>query len=753
MAPADSQFDPQANVDAEIRHIGDDRLGRAPFARRVAERIGAAGNRPSIVYGLAGAWGGGKSSILNMVEELMTEEPESKWSVVRFTPWAAGDVDALTDDFYRAIAEAMPHETEQGKTARRLLLAAAPVVLAAAKAAAIGFIESKLGKGTLAQAAEAAAEKLADEAGEITVDPDPFVKRFTRLSSAIEQAGRNILVIVDDIDRLHADELLSVMKAVRLLGRFDHVHYFLSYDEDTVLDVLEESDLAKNDRRRARQYMEKIVQYPFVLPPLDPVHFESELSAALRLVADVHAVDLNPESRGQLRDSIAAILDAIPDPDIEELTPRFIYRFASQIDTLITLVGKDELNFEDAALVTYLRMMHPEIYKRLPHWRTDLVGGGRRLFRLFLRASGNISWSDRIAQAMHIDGVTDEGKLQVEAMQNLLGTIFPRVSHRSVLARRTGANRIYEPDYFARYFAYAIPVGDVSDGRVRTEFGTLIESGALPEDSVIAENLRSLVGRGLVRRKVSRNLDLVTAASSLEANRAAHYLVALLGPSDYDGYDVDGWGNIIYALLGQAICATDGNSAVHIVESFEAKFGLFTTSLVLLAPRSRVGVDHSRVIEASVSVRQAVLALCKKDLTSDVLAGDRDALTLLHFIPLIDDDMRAQLRTFAMGLLAEGKAKPYELAARFVRIGETQERYSDPTEDQLMDFLTVVPHELWDVDQIPRVEEGDVSATDSSLENRIKYAAFVMKSAASEHLPDSSESSEAQHAHENSHPG
>jgi hypothetical protein len=35
------------------------------------------------------------------------------------------------------------------------------------------------------------------------------------------------LVVVDDIDRLHADELLSVMEAV---GRFD---------EKTVLDVLE----------------------------------------------------------------------------------------------------------------------------------------------------------------------------------------------------------------------------------------------------------------------------------------------------------------------------------------------------------------------------------------------------------------------------------------------------------------------------------------------------------------------------------
>ena len=43
-------------------------------------------------------------------------------------------------------------------------------------------------------------------------------------------------MVVDDIDRLHADELQRVMKAVRLLGRFD---------EKTVLDVLESSDICQ----------------------------------------------------------------------------------------------------------------------------------------------------------------------------------------------------------------------------------------------------------------------------------------------------------------------------------------------------------------------------------------------------------------------------------------------------------------------------------------------------------------------------
>ncbi|MBM4570413.1 hypothetical protein GS489_08575, partial [Rhodococcus hoagii] len=105
----------------------------------------------------------------------------------------------------------------------------------------------------------------------------PFAERFTKISNAIRKTGKNILVIVDDIDRLHSDELLSVMKAVRLLGRFDGVHYLLSYDEQTLLGVLEQTDLAGNSRPRARDYLEKIVQYPFTLPPLQESHLADEL--------------------------------------------------------------------------------------------------------------------------------------------------------------------------------------------------------------------------------------------------------------------------------------------------------------------------------------------------------------------------------------------------------------------------------------------------------------------------------------------
>ncbi|RYE37935.1 MAG: hypothetical protein EOP24_48095, partial [Hyphomicrobiales bacterium] len=268
-----------ANIDEPITSIDDDRLDRGPFAQKIAYRINDVGTAHSVVFGLAGAWGSGKTSAVGMVRAALEKEIGG-WRVVEFTPWAAADTQAVTEEFYEAIASAMP-ATRSGEAARNLLMTAVPVSAAVAKAAWEGLFDKRFGEGTWQKVLGAAANTAADELGNYEAKPDPFQARFTKISKAIAKTGTKILVVVDDLDRLHIDELLTVMKAVRLLGRFPGVHYLLSYDERTILDLLQRSDLAHEDEDRARAYLEKIVQYPFVLPPLQSVHFERELREQL----------------------------------------------------------------------------------------------------------------------------------------------------------------------------------------------------------------------------------------------------------------------------------------------------------------------------------------------------------------------------------------------------------------------------------------------------------------------------------------
>jgi hypothetical protein len=425
-------------TDAEVKSVDGDKLGRAVFARRVAERIVRSGGGPSTVFGLSGRWGSGKTSTLNFIRDFIEDEhgeqskAEDKWAVVAFTPWSCTDIEALTEEFYRAIATAMPHDAE-GLKAKKLLARAAPFAAAVGKAAVGALVDKYLGedgwKKIAAAGAQSLADEAADEAAELATAQPTFLQRFDSIAEAINSAGRNVLVVIDDVDRLHAEELLGVMKAVRLLGRFDRVHYLLSYDEATVLDVVEGTDLAHGQRGRARLYLEKIIQYPFVLPPIQARHLEQALSSQLREVADTYLLPITNSTK-----EWTAAVDRIVanTPHLAQLTLRSISRWCHQLDIFLALVGAQEVNFADAALVTYLRLWHNDVYLGLPLWQSQLTDSYRGIRNDDLTRE---KWTERIAATL-IRGRDDE---EPATVVSLLASLFPRIRQSRVLVHSLSA--------------------------------------------------------------------------------------------------------------------------------------------------------------------------------------------------------------------------------------------------------------------------------------------------------------------------
>jgi predicted KAP-like P-loop ATPase len=715
------------NTDAEIHTAAEDRLGREPFCRRVVDRIVAAGRGPSVVFGLAGPWGAGKTSVLNIIDDLLTQEHGEDWTLVRFTAWSAPDVEALTNEFYQAIAAAMPQDTEAGRHAVNWLLSMAPVAAAAGKAAAVTAIESKLGKGVWAKSSAATADALADRIGKFKLQPDPFITRFDKLSQAINKAGRNVVVVVDDIDRLHSDELLGVMKAVRLLGRFNRVHYLLSYDQQTVLDVLQATDIARNDDRRARQYLEKIVQYPFVLPPLQVSQIEAELDAALQKVAAIHRVTLEPAGNGRLG-TIPRIIHALPDTDVELLTLRRINRLAAQVEVLLTLVGANNLNFTDAVLVTFVRLTYPALYDQLPRWRQDLAKDiGIATFSASQRSPREPSWTDRIADALSVDERV--GNPELEAVARLMSTMFPRAIQKGGMRHDDEPSRIDSRDHFGRYLALGIPVGDISDDVVRFELATLCSIGELPTSSAILGMLADPQTAALVRRKAVRALDVIAESPAPKAGEAALFLTKQVHDDDRL---FGGWATVISALLARACSDTETpDHAQHVVEDFAEAAGLLATAEVLFGSSPLNNAGSAALFAASRSISTRIVDACRNDLISDVADQTPTALTCLQFLRLwsnLPSEVIVPLAAAADALISDGTAKAHELAGRFVAVPPLSQAPLPVVPTFFVDeFETLVPRSGWVLDQIPDESQIAVVPGDISLRNRINAAALDMR--------------------------
>lgn len=190
--------------DDPITTVSEDRLERAPVAQRAARLI-AENHTPhsSVVYGLEGPWGSGKTSVIALLTTYLTEDRSSgdEWRVVSFTPWATTGTEGLLSEFFAALSTIAPEKS--GDKVRNLIASYADI--------ARPFVSLiPLAGSAVVEASRTLEHRLAK----------PWNVAFEDLATELRKLHTPVLVVVDGIDRLQPTELLDLLKVVRLLGRF-----------------------------------------------------------------------------------------------------------------------------------------------------------------------------------------------------------------------------------------------------------------------------------------------------------------------------------------------------------------------------------------------------------------------------------------------------------------------------------------------------------------------------------------------------
>lgn len=430
--------------DDAITSAREDKFGRAGWAVKQAKLIdGSHAAKSSLVYGLEGPWGSGKSSVLSMIEGALADI-DSKWHVVYFTPWATTTQEELFSEFFAALSSAIPSDdgykplvaklSTYGKVATPLL-GAVPIV-----------------GGAMAEVADRLSAKL----------EKPWRTVFEDLSQALRDAGLRVLVVVDDIDRLSPEELLTLLKVVRLIGRLPGIDYLLAYDEKTLAETLTAARLTQaTSTTHARQFMEKIVQYPLQVPPLLE-------SVVIRLLIDgLKDLPLTGRSVSSLRsDTFQGVLTDVMLSRLS--TPRAMGRFLAQLRHVFEVVDHDEFDSCDLVLVTFMRLHFPDMHRALPTWRPELTGAGTvRTSKAALSKDPDEkdAWKHEFFE-------TVEPVDRPDATRVAKG-IFSRLAPSGGATSRSGdegindsPSRMENRTYFDRYIVFEVPDGDVPDGEI-----------------------------------------------------------------------------------------------------------------------------------------------------------------------------------------------------------------------------------------------------------------------------------------------
>ncbi|WP_404312041.1 KAP family NTPase [Agrococcus terreus] len=473
-------------------------LGRAPLLEQITAALERAERQSaSTVFGLVGAWGSGKTSILKWVRDHGVSD---RWRVIEFNPWDYQDSEALQIGFLAELANAFP-EKGKGDRLRNLVArfgdAIAPLT---APVALAGFDPSK---SVSALASMIATNRSVSEERE-------------RLVSMLNALDTPVLVLLDDLDRISADELLLTLKLVRQLGRLPHVHYLLAYDERTLLDVLAKTSLVgDSSSERAKAYLEKVVQIRFDIPTIRPTDHLGLMNEGLSSLSELRGFQFSEPDSARLTHVYSRVLA----PSLQ--TPRSIKRFFAQAAT----VGPGmhaELDPVDYLVVTWLRTMEPTVWSMIQREREHLVG---RPPSSSLSRISDADRTQRLQRWQKALALVRGSDAAVEPVAAALCSLFPRFMaewQQVDLATELTPRGAADDAYFERYFELGLRADDLSDAAVHDAMRFGGEDRRRDPSSALVE-IAVRANPGLALSKLAREAE----RQSIETPAAFSWLASL----------------------------------------------------------------------------------------------------------------------------------------------------------------------------------------------------------------------------------
>ncbi|MEO1648629.1 MAG: P-loop NTPase fold protein [Pseudomonadota bacterium] len=355
-------------LDKPISSSGD-LLGFGEVAKTLLATIEAQPNQTSLTLGLDGAWGSGKTSILSMLESHVgTRESDKEIGtvIVSFSPWLITNRTALIASFFAQIRKAVKEAESRiptswhifKKSAAKNLTAVGKKlnrfskVISITSGAAIAF--DPTGAAAVASGSAKAVEELTNRVGDTdeTLETLKGELEFALAEIAKADPTFRIVVLIDDLDRLDPSDTLEILRLVKAVGDFPAITYLLAYDRSAVASAIQHS--ARVDNGDA--YLEKIVQFSFKVPPLEPFQLRNWLRKEIDQISSYEAFE-----PGQ----VSAVLDIWAGRLLK--TPRDIKRLLFAVRaTWVRL--EDQVNLLDLVWLQMLALKASTGRKDLYSW-------------------------------------------------------------------------------------------------------------------------------------------------------------------------------------------------------------------------------------------------------------------------------------------------------------------------------------------------------------------------------------------------
>lgn len=441
------------DADRPITSSKQDKLNRSLFSKYLARCMLDHKDPNSLVVGLYGGWGTGKTSIINMVvEELKFAASnmfdDEKPIILNFSPWSYSGQDQLIYNFFRRLSSTIRNEPNLKNADRIIHLLELYVSFFTHKPIPTSFQTKKPWYKKLSPSKNE--EVYGWESGrDLTL-----VK--AELNELLLQQKRKIIIIIDNISRLLSKEIMQIFQIVKSMGDYTNTVYLLAFDKAQVVDSLNHEDTD------GEEYVEKIVQLPFEIPPIT----EQDLEAILA-------------------DRLSDVLITVPEGawdaeywnDIYHSSLKFFFKNCRDITRYVNTINfgysrlRDIVNPVDFFALTAIEIFTPTVYF-----------GIRDNKDLFTDLLDNVfipnTLEEKKERSRCDDILSRNDRVDRKLLLSMIMFMFPRIRHlyepkhrvyhSPALARKL--RRICSPDLFDAYFRLSLQFGQLP----KTEFDMLL---------------------------------------------------------------------------------------------------------------------------------------------------------------------------------------------------------------------------------------------------------------------------------------
>lgn len=492
------------STDRPIDKIEEDQLDRANFAKAIATAISNWREKDSLVVGLYGPWGCGKSSVINMTVDVLDDQKDKVPEIVRFNPWQVSGQGEIVAAFFQELRPALKEAGMESSVIIKVFDPYSSVLKlagpAASLAASVGYLESGIAAVLVAGAILVRTiSNLFGKSRKASKTPRESLSSMKKtLKGHMQDLERPILVVIDDIDRLTADEIRLVFRLVKANADFPNMVYLLGLQGDVVARALEESDAG---RTFGEEYMAKVIQVPFSIPAIDRYRLLDALSKGLGSAFDDESLIIPEFEKTRWSQLFTNGLS----PFFESL--RDVKRLVSMLNFHVGLFRNGnvlEVNPIDLIALEVFRIFEPAVYRQLPHHKEILLTS-RDGFPDYKR--------DNIKKRL-LDIVSTASPNRQDSVKAILQNLFPLSqwafddygSGTDTSEQWLRALRVCHEDNFYRYFTMHVPQTDFS----QADLERLLAKGH--DTKATITELRELHNRGILSnatKQLGANLDRI----------------------------------------------------------------------------------------------------------------------------------------------------------------------------------------------------------------------------------------------------